>query len=1049
MIILFNSNEQSFTSLGLGVLSDATFGAVVEELNGGFELELEYPVDGIHFGDIGLQKILFTKPNAYDNPQPFRIYSITKPLHGLVTINAEHISYDMAGYTIKPIDGTSLLDTISKIQNGSIRPNPFVLGANFDEAITMKTKNPYAMRSLLAGGGDTLIDIYGGYLKFDKFNVNLLAERGSDRGVELRYGKNITELDQEINAEKMYTGIFPFFFAINTQTNTFLERYHEKVFIVAGAIPFTSGWLALENEALAFIPIVETIPVQVKSEGGYYDNVYWFKRQTATDVEIVGATPFAIDWLSLTEGGAALVPEELTIYKVKTVGDYEYTKYIWDGSAYISYDGSGFYRVPDPIPEPILIKNTVETIETEDYLDITTAIDRYIITGATEFTDVWLSDIVDGDPIIPEINKVYIVKTVGIYLDIKYKWDDVNLLYVEMEPEYYGNGIIYVDEAAEFQKILTLDLTPEFNTIAPTVYTLRAKALEYLEKNDIAEVVNSTKVSFIKLADSDEYERYSALETVELGDMVKVIYEALGVESSLQVIRTEFNVITEKYNEIELGEKAKNIADNAMTYGDNVSAFVNDERYTDNASVRAFIAETITAEYIQANNANLTEAQINDLKTMKINVSGLIEASSAAIDKLVANLLVAENAEITTLLTAGEIKVKGTIFAIAGEIGGAVIEDGVLKVPSAQIEGQLEAAQIKVEDLIITNSININDVFIVDVNGNVSATSLVLSSGGVNSSVSIDDDGKLTAMNAVIQGVVTTDTINVEEVVISNEVVIKYTTATPTEEQTVTFNASVLSSWNGGYHTIIVTAVANKTLWFNRTVTVTISYDIELWPYPKETIIEVYHITILAGNTQANATHPEVDGLLTNLTKDYHSPVTVVESRSTTTFVGLGVNANFCPDDEVNDRDLGSPDAQWNDIYLKNQPTVSSDRRVKKDILYDIDVYNEFFNKLKPASFKYITGSADRTHLGLITQDIRDTLEEVGIDSKDFAGYVKALKPKALLKAKEDLTEDDYVYAIRYSEFHALEIMQIQKLKTYTTKLEKRILELEKKFEGS
>ena len=1107
MIILYESSERNFTTLGLGVLKDATFGAVVEELNGGFELELEYPVDGSHYADIGLQKILFTKPNAYDNAQPFRIYSISKPINGLVTINAEHISYDMAGYTIKPFSGTSLLDTISKIQNGSIRVNPFTLAANFDEAITMKTKSPYAMRSLLAGGGDSLVDIYGGYFKFDKFNVNLLSERGSDRGVALRYGKNLTELEQEINSEKMYTGIFPYYFALNTETRTFLERYHEKVFIVDGVIPFTSGWLALENEAFAFIPIVETIPVQVKTPGSYFDNVYWFKIQMATEVEIVGGTPFNSSWLSLTEGGAALIPEELTIYKVITAGDYEYTKYIWNGTEYIVYEGNGFYRVPDPIPPPILIKNTVETVETEDYRDITSATERYIITGKTEFEVDWLSDVdvnsitdayiidgstaldtgwlsatIDGPPLVPEnnkiyliktegqyldvkyawsdvkslyvatygveaapaINNVYIVKTAGIYFDKKYKWDDLNSIYIDMEPEYYGDGIIYVDEAAEFQKILTLDLTAEFDRDAPTVQSLRAKAIEYLDKNDITEVVNSTTVSFIKLADSLEYERYSELETVELGDMVNVIYEELGVSSKLQVIRTEYNIITEKYNEIELGEKAKNIADNAMTFGDNVSALVNDERYTDQASVKIFIAETITAEYIQAKNANFSEAQINDLKVMKINASGIIEGSSIAIDKIVANLLIATDAEITNVLTAGEITVKGTIFADAGEIGGAVIEDGVLKVPAAQIEGQLEAAQIKVEDLIITNSININEVFTVDSLGNAIMTSILLSSSGNGSSVAVDSNGKLTAENADISGNITTEVINVSSIIFDNLVALEmssYTTLVTTT-YTVTAGYPVISYPGGGVANLTVRLTANAAAPINKSVSVTISYK---YPFDTNTYTDTIYGTLLAGNTYVNLS----ESYPPNFDEQPIQNVTVISyfpsSFNVTTTVGvtaLGVDSHFVPATD-NTYDLGVSDLRWDDVWATNAAIQTSDRRNKKEINYDILAYDLLFDKLQPVSYKFKDGKKGRTHLGFIAQDIEASLEELGIDSNDFAGLIKDLGLKGRNKENpEDVTEDDYTYGIRYSELHAMEVKQIQDLK-------KRIEDLEKLIKGS
>ena len=97
MIILYEYTETAFTNNGLGCLNDATSCVVKETLNSEYELEMEYPVNGIHYSDIQLRRIIFAKPNSYDKAQPFRIYSISKPIGGIVTVNAEHISYDMSG----------------------------------------------------------------------------------------------------------------------------------------------------------------------------------------------------------------------------------------------------------------------------------------------------------------------------------------------------------------------------------------------------------------------------------------------------------------------------------------------------------------------------------------------------------------------------------------------------------------------------------------------------------------------------------------------------------------------------------------------------------------------------------------------------------------------------------------------------------------------------------------------------------------------------------------------------------------------------------------
>ena len=96
--VLHPADSTSWGSFGLGALSDAVSCEVTEERNGQYELEMMYPVSGQHYSDLELRAIILAKPNFNDNPQPFRIYNISKPLNGIVTVNAQHLCYDLSGY---------------------------------------------------------------------------------------------------------------------------------------------------------------------------------------------------------------------------------------------------------------------------------------------------------------------------------------------------------------------------------------------------------------------------------------------------------------------------------------------------------------------------------------------------------------------------------------------------------------------------------------------------------------------------------------------------------------------------------------------------------------------------------------------------------------------------------------------------------------------------------------------------------------------------------------------------------------------------------------
>ena len=101
--VLYPANATDFSSFGLGVLTDTISCEVTEERNGVFECLFKYPVSGQHYGLITKECIIKAKPNDTAADQAFRIYRITKPLNGIVTIYGQHISYDLANVPVQPV----------------------------------------------------------------------------------------------------------------------------------------------------------------------------------------------------------------------------------------------------------------------------------------------------------------------------------------------------------------------------------------------------------------------------------------------------------------------------------------------------------------------------------------------------------------------------------------------------------------------------------------------------------------------------------------------------------------------------------------------------------------------------------------------------------------------------------------------------------------------------------------------------------------------------------------------------------------------------------
>ena len=209
--ILYEGTETSFTTNGLGRLSDAITCKVTEERNGSYELEMTYPVSGIHFEDITEGKIILAQPHDGGLAEPFIIYRIEKPINGICTIKGEHISYRLCDIVAMPFTAGTIQEAFGLIPSKSATSNPFNFTTDIVSSVGYTLDHPMSVRGMLGGESGSILDTYGqGDYEFSRFDVTLHSERGADNGVTLRYGKNITDLKNVIDMSNVYTGIVPY-----------------------------------------------------------------------------------------------------------------------------------------------------------------------------------------------------------------------------------------------------------------------------------------------------------------------------------------------------------------------------------------------------------------------------------------------------------------------------------------------------------------------------------------------------------------------------------------------------------------------------------------------------------------------------------------------------------------------------------------------------------------------------------------------------------------------------------------------------------------------
>ena len=204
--ILYSPTTTSFTTGGIGKLIDAGSCIVTEERNGSYELEMTYPITGHLYDEIKQRSIIFAKPSPAQSEQPFRVYRITKPLNKVVTIYAAHISYDLSGIPVKNFTSQSVQAALTALTTSSVISNPFTFWSDKTNSGVMEIETPMPCRTILSN----ILDVYGGEYEFDKYTVKLHSLRGFDNGVSIKYGKNLTDLEQDENCSNVYTGVLPY-----------------------------------------------------------------------------------------------------------------------------------------------------------------------------------------------------------------------------------------------------------------------------------------------------------------------------------------------------------------------------------------------------------------------------------------------------------------------------------------------------------------------------------------------------------------------------------------------------------------------------------------------------------------------------------------------------------------------------------------------------------------------------------------------------------------------------------------------------------------------
>lgn len=219
--ILYLNNDGSYTSNGIGRLSEILSCTVTEERNGIYECEFEYPVTGKYYQTMAQMVnnqyngsyggVIVCYHDDRKDAQPFDLYSVSSPIDGIATFSAHHISYRLCNEVVKPFSASSVAQVIGAIPDKSYPKTGFTFWTDKVTSGNFEITTPRSIRSILGGEEGSILDVYGsGEYEFDKFNVKLYQHRGVNSGVTIRYGKNLIDLTREQDSSGIYNAIAPY-----------------------------------------------------------------------------------------------------------------------------------------------------------------------------------------------------------------------------------------------------------------------------------------------------------------------------------------------------------------------------------------------------------------------------------------------------------------------------------------------------------------------------------------------------------------------------------------------------------------------------------------------------------------------------------------------------------------------------------------------------------------------------------------------------------------------------------------------------------------------
>lgn len=212
---LYAAGTTTFVNEGLGALADCLSCETSTAINGLPELNLTYPVAGVHADEIGERCIIVADQDHAKAGQPYIVKEIDKSTPGTLRVYAVHLACDLLdGTGVEAFTADSLTNALLGLQSHATHANGVTLASDFTMTKAFNHAEPSSMKQALGGMEGSVLDTYGGEYDFSGLTATLRTRLGADNGVIIRWAKNLQKLDMEIDWSTVYTGIYPFWVSL-------------------------------------------------------------------------------------------------------------------------------------------------------------------------------------------------------------------------------------------------------------------------------------------------------------------------------------------------------------------------------------------------------------------------------------------------------------------------------------------------------------------------------------------------------------------------------------------------------------------------------------------------------------------------------------------------------------------------------------------------------------------------------------------------------------------------------------------------------------------